>query len=288
MDNILEKIEFDYKVDIKNITTIKTSGKVKGVFYPKTQKELIFIYNFLNINNIPNIIIGNGSNILFSPKSQKMIIISTKKMKKLLKINKNDLICSSSIFFNNAFQYALKNNLSGFEFLANIPGTIGGGLIMNASAFNKSIFDILNWVKILDKGKIKYLKKEQIKYDYRFSSLKDKVILSASFHLTPKDKNIILQDYLLCLKKRRINQPFGFSFGCTFKNPKNYSAGFLIEQCGLKGFKYKNAEISNKHANFIINKSDSSFDDILYLINLARKKVKEKYNINLETEVIII
>lgn len=288
MINEIMNIEFDYMVDTTNLSTFRIKGKVKGVFYPKNEQEFINIYRFLTNNALPFEVIGNGSNILFSNKSKDILIISTKKLKQTIKINKENVIASASTPLNKIFLSCYKNGLSGFEQLASIPATVGGALKMNAGAFGRSIFDILEKVKICKDDKVLNLRKDQLHFGYRMTDLHDCIILSAKFKLIKENKCNIYKNYIFCLNARREKQPVGQSIGSIFKNPERYSAGFLIEECGLKGLKHNDAMISDKHANIIINTANATYDDIIYLIELCKKSVKEKFNIDLETEIKII
>ncbi len=285
MKNIsLDKIEYKANESISNITTIKTKGIAK-VFYPKTQKKLIFLYNYFSINQIPFQILGNGSNVLINPK-YKGFIISTKKIKKIIKINNEFITVSNSVPLSILFKKTLENSLSGFENLALIPGVVGGAIKMNSSFKNQSISDNLIWVKVLQNGKIKKIKKNEINFRYRKSF--DGLILSACFKLIKKDRKEIEKTFLESLNFRNTNQPKGNSFGSTFKNPKEYSSGYLIEKCSLKNHKIGDAVISQKHANFIINENKASFNDVYNLIKICKKEVKKKFNLNLSCEVVII
>lgn len=288
MNKILNNIEFEYKVDIKNISTFKTKGYVKGVFYPKNDIEFIEIYNFLNENDIPFYIIGNGSNILFSNKSKNIFLISTKKLNKNIKIKDKFVYCSASPMLSYVFQKTFSKGLSGFEYFANIPATVGGAIKMNAGAHGKCIFDYIDKIKIYKEGKVRYLNKSQIKYNYRTTDLNNCLILSAKFKLNELEKCKIYSNYLSFLEIRKKSQPLGFSAGCIFKNPPNYSAGELIDKCGLKGIKQNDAQISNIHGNIIVNNGNATYDDIMYLINLCKNKVKEKFDIDLELEIKIL
>lgn len=282
--NLLE-IKFVQNEEIKNITSYHTAGTVKGVFYPKDNRELIFIYNFLSVNNIPFKILGRGSNILISRKGEKLLYISTKNICDNIRIK--DIFCTvnASCPIIKVYQKCLAKSLSGFEYLAGIPGSIGGAIVMNGGAFGVNIFDNLIYIKVLQNGKIIKLGKEQIEYAYRTSSLKNCLILSAKFKLSKKDKCSIQKSFLECCAFRALKQPKGYSCGSVFKNPDDASAGYLIEQCGLKGKEQGDALISQKHANFIINKQNASASDILYLINLCEIEVYQKFGIRLKREV---
>lgn len=286
-NNDLIKIPFVSQEKIANISTYKTQGTVKGVFYPRNEEELILVYNFLSKQDIPFKIIGNGSNLLIKDDCD-FLFICTKKMKDKIRFCKNEVHFSSSVTLAKAYNLSLKKSLSGFQRLAGIPATLGGAIRNNASAFGQSVFDNLDKIKIFKDGKIKFLKKSDIIYSYHRTNLKDCLILSAKFILKPASWCEICNEFGLYSKIRSEKQPKGFSCGSVFKNPAEASAGQLIEDCKLKGKHSGNAKISEKHGNFIINTENASFYDVKSLIELCQQEVLKKYNINLEKEVEII
>lgn len=283
----LLNIPFVAKEKIANICTYKTSGNVKGVFYPENERQLIMIYQYLKDIELPFKIIGNGSNLLIKDNCD-YLFICTKKMQDKIIIKDEDVYISTSVNISKAFKLCCQKGLSGFEKLAGIPATIGGALKMNASAYNNSILDHLEKIKVYKDGKIKYIKKEDFLYSYHKTNLNDCLILSAKFKLVKANSCQILSQYSKYIKLRGDKQPRGFSCGSVFKNPQNYSAGRLVEQCMLKGTSRGDAQISNKHANFIININNAKFEDVKELIELCQEEVNKRYNINLEPEVEII
>ena len=281
------RVDFKENVPIAEITTYKTQGTVKGLFYPKTDKELLVTYTFLKENNLPFIIIGNGSNLLISPKAN-IFAVSTKKLRQRSKINDNFAIFSASVPLSKAYSTCARLGLKGFEGLAGIPATLGGAIKNNASAFGQSIFDILESVKVFDGGKIKELKKKDIIYSYHSTNLDGKVILSAKFKLAEEMPCKITQDFVFYQQLRSSRQPKGHCCGSVFKNPRLMPAGQLIENAGLKGRKCGGALISEKHANFIINQNNATFEDVKTLIELCEMEILERFDIELEREVEII
>ncbi len=273
--------------NISFLTTIKTQGNICGAFYPLNERELKNIYLFLKENRLPFIIVGNGSNLLISDKA-KLYVISTKKMKQNIKIKNNDLYVSASTPLAKVFQHTYKHNLSGFEELNGIPATIGGAIKMNASAFGRSVFDNLEYVKVFVNGKIIKLRKENIEYSHHKTNLSNCLILSAKFNLRKEKYYNIKNTLSNCIIKRNASQPKGLSCGSVFKNPPHYFAGKLIEECGLKGLKIGGGEISSTHANFILNTSNATFNDIKRLIIICQDAVKNRFGIDLECEVEII
>jgi UDP-N-acetylmuramate dehydrogenase len=184
---------------------------------------------------------------------------------------------------------AQRRGLSGLEFLTGIPGTVGGALAMNAGIEKASIGNLVEEVTVMDyNNRIKNLSKEDIKFGYRKSSLSKFIILNAHLRLIAKEKreiiNRIKRHINYRLKTQDISKPCA---GCIFKNPKGVSAGRLIDLCGLKGVKIGGAYISRRHGNFILNLGTATLADVLGLMDLAKKRVKKKFNINLEPEIII-
>ena len=284
----IQNIEFKENVSAQELTTMKAEANVGLVFYPKNEKELVFIYNYLAINNIKFIVIGNGSNVIFTEKASEITVITTKKIKNKITRRDNVVTINCSTSLAASYRYALKNSLSGFEKLAGIPGNLGGAVFMNASAFSSSIFDYLISVKVLKNGKIQNIKKEKLTLSYRDSGLKGCLVLSAKFMLPRKDMCEIERQFYKYQYLRAAKQPKGLSSGSIFKNPPLISAGKLIEECGLKGFQIGGGKISEKHANFIVNQDNATAEDILKLISLIKSKVYEKYKIRLVEEVKVV
>ncbi|CAM4180375.1 UDP-N-acetylmuramate dehydrogenase [Campylobacter armoricus] len=227
-------------------------------------------------------LIGGANNLLVSPKPKKLGILGKKfDFIHILDENKKGVFLEigSSVKSFKMYHFAKENNLKGFEFLRNIPGTLGGILKMNAGLKDENISKNLLSIRIFDKE----ILKQNIAFDYRFNPIKE-VMFSAKFFLEYGFN--LAKDELL--KNARKNQPKGASFGSIFKNPKNDYAGRLIEAVGLKGFSKNDAMFSNEHANFLINKKYANFDDAIFLIELAKKRVFEEFGIILEEEVVII
>ncbi len=281
-------IEYKENLNAKELTTMKADANIKIVYYPKNEEELIGIYNYLTINNINFIVIGNGSNIIFTEKARNVTVICTKKVCSKITLKNNILTANCSTMLSSVYNFTKNSGLSGFEKLAGIPGNLGGAIIMNASAFGSSIFDYLISVKIFKNGKIINIKKEKINLNYRDSGLKNCLLLSAKFILPKKDKSEIEKDFYKYLYLRQEKQPKELSSGSIFKNPPLVSAGKLIEECGLKGLQIGDAKISEKHGNFIINLGNANINDILELIFIIKTKVYKKFNIKLEEEVRLV
>jgi UDP-N-acetylmuramate dehydrogenase len=239
------------------------------------------------------LIIGSGSNILVIDKPLNAAVIHLKaacftNLSRELGVVK----AGAGAGLGRFVKYALKHCLSGAEFLIGIPGTLGGALAMNAGGWGKCIGDLVVDATVIDyNGKVKVLKKREIKFGYRKSSLSKYIILGARFKLRPSKKKHIKDNLDRYIKYRKETQDLTLpSAGCIFRNPNDHSAGKagrLIDLCGLKGASIGGACVSRKHANFILNKSHAKAEDILRLKKLIEDRVKGRFGIILEPEIII-
>lgn len=270
---------------IKDYSYVKVGGIVKELIFPETSDELIDILN----KKENYIIIGNGSNILISDKYIDKTFICLKKMKNIFKKNKNILEVDAGVKFADLVSYLRENDLSGLENLAGIPGTVGGFTYMNAGAYGTEIYDFIEEVEILDENNnIVTLKKSDINFGYRFTEFKNRKIVIIKIKIK-LDSGFKWLDTVKRLENRLEKQPLNYpNFGSVFQNPKGDYSARLLQECGLKGYRIGGASFSEKHANFIVNIDNARFDDIMKLINLGRARVKEKFNIELHTEVIIV
>ena len=288
MNNYGEVLE---NVSLKNYNTYKIGGNAKYLIKPYNSDNLIKLIEYLKNNNINYIVLGGGSNIILPDEDYDGVVILLSKLNSI-KIDDNKVMVESGINLNKFINTLIENNLGGLENLYGIPGTLGGAIRGNAGANGSSISDYLESVTYLENNIKKTIYKNDCLFDYRnsiFKGDKNKIILDATFNLYKKDKvkmkELIKNNY----EKRKNSQPLEYpSAGSVFKNPNNYSAGKLIEDVGLKNYNINDAYVSEKHANFIINKGNATSKDIKDLINYIKLKVYEKYNINLELEQEII
>jgi len=278
-------------IPLKNYTTFKIGGPAKYFLKARKKKDLIKAIKAAKEFNLSFFILGVGSNLLISDKGFKGLVI--KNEARNFEIKKERIIAESGAILDKAVARAVKVGLAGLEKGSGIPGTLGGAVYGNAGC-PKGDWEIGKIIKevelLMPSGKIKRVGKNWLSFQYRNSRLK-KV----------KDKKPIILEIVLKLKKGRAQDlkkrqqeilkirsekiPAGFSAGSIFKNPSKKPAGFLIEKCGLKGRKIGKAQISQKHANFIVSSKGAKATDVLKLINLAKKKVKNKFGINLKEEI---
>jgi len=264
-------------------------GTASAYITPKNIDDLSKILRFANQHGIQIYFIGSGSNILVSDNGLDGIVISPAKALTKLSFDKGIIEAESGVMLGHLVKETSKQNLTGFESLGGVPGTLGGALLMNAGAFGSEISNHLISLKVMEmNGEIRTMMRDEIEFSYRQSSLrKDVFILSAIFELEKCEPEIILEKRLKASKKRKSTQPLKYrSAGSVFKNPQpNLAAGYLIDQVGLKGYRVGDAEISKKHANFFINRGKANASDITALIRIARKKVEIEFNIMLELEI---
>lgn len=279
----MQKISND---DLKKYTTYKLKGQVKEVYFPENEVELKALINDLKRRNIKYKIIGNGSNLIISENYEGVLI----KLKNFDNLTIYDNIVKVECGFS-LMKLALecgKKGLSGLEYFAGIPATIGGAICMNAGAYGHSISENVKEVKVIDENfNIKTLNKNDLNFNYRDSIFKHQNILclEVTLELQKANSEDVLKSMKEYMTKRKNTQPLEFpSAGSVFRNPLNMSAGKLIEEAGLKGLRVGGAEVSLKHGNFIINKGDASGEDVVKLIKLIQKKIKDKYGIELLTE----
>ena len=292
LNNIVScKILFDEP--LSKYTTFGIGGPADCLIYPNNSDELFIILSYCYKNNVPVVFIGSGSNLLICDQGFNGIVISLRKTFKKLTVENNGVILAQSgVMLGNMVKIAIQNNISGLESLVGVPGTVGGALIMNAGAYGQEISSHFIKAKTITmKGKIKNYLKNDIQFSYRHSTFPvDEILIEAMFKCKRGNQNKINNNKKTASIGRKSTQPLKFrSAGSIFKNPSNeISAGYLIDQAGLKGSNYGGASISKKHANFIINLGNAKASDVLHLIKLAKSKVFKKFNINLELEIKLI
>jgi len=275
---------------LKFHTTFKIGGPCRYFIEPKDLADLKLLISSLKSYNIAFRILGAGSNIL--PKDQasnKAVICLNSSYFKKLSFSGNSVRAGAGVLLNKLILSAAKRGLGGHEFLAGIPGTVGGAIAMNAGKSHESrgIGGLVIYVEVLDNcGNLKRLKRNDLKFGYRSSNLGKFIILSAGLKLKKEKRQDIsgkLKDYM---DFRRISQDYSLpSAGCVFKNPPSQPAGKLIDLCGLKGKKIGGASVSKKHANFIVNCGNAKSAEVLRLMRLVKNSVKRKFKVGLEPEI---
>lgn len=276
--------------DLTNYNTYGIHTKTKYLAKPNSREELKGLVEFLNNENIKYFVLGGGSNVILSDKIYDGVIISLENLNNIF-IDNIKVEVDAGIVLSKFIMECINNSLGGLEYLALIPGTLGGALYGNAGVSDKCIYDYLETITILKDNEFKTLNKDEIKYSYRHSMFKENndIIIGATFKLYKDDINELKNKVKENRIKRLNSQPLEYkNAGSVFKNPEGDYAGRLIESLNLKGFSVGDAEISRKHANFIINKGNATSKDIKELIKIVKEKVYNEYKIELSLEQIII
>ncbi len=298
---------------LADYTTYKIGGKAKYFFEAESKESLSNAVEAARALNLPIYILGGGSNLLFDEKGFAGLVIKIESAKYKILDAKNGLICAESgLELAKLVEFAFQNSLSGLEWAAGIPGTVGGAIYGNVQAFNSRISELIESAEVLDLNsvEIKNLRKRDCGFATKnsvFKKGKKLIIISAVFKLEKGNKMKIKEKMEEFLAYRKSRHPSEYSAGSVFVNSETeirdkkllkefpiikefnekgvIPSAFLIESCGLKGKMIGKAQISEQHANFIINKGGAKAKDVLALIKLARKKVKEKFNLLLEVEI---
>lgn len=274
---------------MKKHTTFRIGGPADYYLCPHSAKEIQKAVEICREENIPYFILGNGSNLLVSDKGYRGAVIQLWKNVSDIRVDGCRIQAKAGASLAKIAAQAMEKGLTGMEFAAGIPGTLGGAVVMNAGAYGGEMKDILKEVLVMDKeGRIFTLKTEDLKLGYRTSIVKEKgyIVLAAVLELQPGDRNKI-RDLMEDLKQRRAEkQPLDMpSAGSTFKRPEGFFAGKLIMDAGLRGFSVGGAQVSEKHCGFVVNTGEATASDVLTLIREVQKRVRENSGVELETEV---
>ena len=292
--DLCDKISIIYEFRAKTapLSSFRVGGEAKLVVYPDCINSFCQILDTIVENNFKFIVIGNGTNVYFNDYYDGIIIVT----KNLSAINKehNTITALCGTDLNKLSNFALDNSLTGLEFTFGIPGTVGGALYMNASAFGSSISSYTYQSLVFDivERKIKNISKEEHRFGLKtsiFSKEKRYIVLKSSFNLEFSEPKIIKEKMLSYMSKRISAQPLNLpSAGSVFIKPKDFFASKLIDDAGLKGTKIGGIEVSKKHAGFFVNTENGTAKDVNNLILYVKSVIKEKYNIDLHEEIIFV
>lgn len=277
---------------MKKHTSFKIGGPADFFITIDNIEKLKSVQNLAQKENIPFLILGNGSNVLVLDKGIRGIVAKLKFDKIKILEKERKVIVSADFPVSKLSRKCAKRELSGIEFLCGIPGTIGGAVRMNAGAYGSEIKDVLLKTKYLDEtGKIKEFTNKEQNFGYRTSIFKDKkyVILEVELQLTKSTEKEITEKMDEMMKSRIEKQPIEYpSAGSTFKRKENMITAKLIDECNLKGISIGDAAISEKHAGFVINKGNATANDVLKLVQLIKNEVYQRFNQEIELEVLVI
>lgn len=269
-------------------TTFRIGGNA-DVFVTPSIEQTGAVLALAKAYALPVTVVGNGSNLLVGDKGIRGVVLSFGKPADAIHLEGNRMTIGAGTLLSKAAAEAAKNSLSGLEFAAGIPGTLGGAIVMNAGAYGGEMKDVVVSAKVLtQEGEIKVLTLEELDLSYRHSCIpgKNYIVLEATVELTPGSKEeirAVMDDF----KARRVDkQPLEYpSAGSTFKRPEGYFAGKLIQDAELRGYSVGGAQVSEKHCGFVINKGGATAEDVVTLMKNVKEKVYEKFQVELEPEV---
>lgn len=286
----IKDVVIEENVSLKKYNTYRIDAKTKYLAHISSISGLVLLLQELKKDNIPYFVLGGGSNLILDEYFDGVII----KLEGLnnITINDNKVIAESGVMLGNLARETINNSLTGFEWAMNIPGSVGGSLVGNAGAYNSDMFENLESIKVINSNyEIVDMKKTEFVYGYRHTNIKELnlIVIEATFLLDRGNKDESKALVLDRNKRRQETQPLDMpSAGSVFRNPEGDYAGRLIEEAGLKGKKIGGAQVSLKHANFIVNTGNATSNDIKNLIKLIKKEVKNQFGVDLTLEQEII
>lgn len=289
LEQTVESDQFLRKEPMKKHITFRVGGPAACFLTPSTKEQIREILHICQEEKTPYFILGNGSNLLVSDQGFDGVVLQVYKNMNQVTVEGEHLRVQAGALLSATARKALEAGLTGMEFAAGIPGTMGGAAVMNAGAYGGEMKDILESVTVLTpEGEQKELKNEELQLGYRTSVVKEKgyIVLEAVLSLKKGDPEAI-KSRMDELKEQRVTkQPLEYpSAGSTFKRPEGYFAGKLIQDAGLRGYQVGGAQVSEKHCGFVINKENATAKDVVDLIHDVQRIVYEKFQVQLETEV---
>ena len=273
--------------------SFRIGGPARRMAFPKNGEQMVLLQAFADECGARTVLLGRGSNVLFPDEGVDALVISTEEMDEITSPEPGFYVARAGATLNRLALQACRDGYTGLEFAHGIPGSVGGGVCMNAGAYDGELRQVIEWVEVLfpEEG-VRRILCEEMEFSYRHSLLSDRpdaVVLSAAFRLTQGDSAAIRAKMDDLMARRKASQPLEFpSAGSTFKRPVGHFAGRLIEEAGCKGLTVGNAQVSEKHAGFVINRGDATCADVRGLIAEVQRRVFERSGIMLEPEVCMI
>ena len=289
LEKLLTADQIKKEEPLSRHTTFRVGGPAEYLVTPENS-QIPDVVALCRQQEVPLTIIGNGSNLLISDKGLRGVVLEVGKAASGIRmVDGEDLVVRAGTLLSETANFAAKNGLSGMEFAAGIPGSLGGAVVMNAGAYGGEMKDILSGVRVLTKtGEIKVRPVDELDLSYRHSRMMDEeeIVLEARLNLT-QGSEVVIRARMEELRKKRVEkQPLEYpSAGSTFKRPEGYFAGKLIEEAGLRGYRIGDAQVSEKHCGFVINRGNASAAQILELMKYVQDRVKEASGVQLEPEV---
>jgi UDP-N-acetylmuramate dehydrogenase len=283
--------EVRYAEPMSRHTTLKVGGPAEAMVFPRGAAEVAAVLRCARSRGLATLVVGGGSNLLVRDGGLRGIVLNLKGTLNGLRADGGEVLAGAGVRISTLLNFCLKRGLAGLEFLAGMPGLVGGAVRGNAGAYGGNTADRLSAVRLIDgEGGDRWVPREALEFRYRFSSLAEgQVVAEARFGLTPDDPAAVKARFTKYFDDREATQPSDRSAGCIFKNPvAGEPAGKLIDLAGLKGLARGDAVISTKHGNFLVNRGAATAADVLALIAEARARVRRRWGVDLELEVQVV
>lgn len=284
--------KYQINAPMDRYTTFRVGGPADLLVVPETQEEVCSLLREVHRQNVPLTVIGNGSNLLVLDKGVRGIVLKLGNALQGLTVNGSTIKVEAGVLLSRLASAAAEGGLAGLEFASGIPGSLGGAVLMNAGAYGGEIGDLVRQVKVVSReGTVRLLDREAMDFRYRHSAVMDSgdIILAADLELTRDDPDAIRERITELTRKRVEKQPLNFpSAGSTFKRPPGYFAAALIDQAGLRGYRIGDAQVSEKHTGFVVNRGHATAAEILQLMEDVKERVHTASGVWLEPEVRII
>lgn len=274
-------------------TSFRIGGAARRMAFPQNAEQLVLLQSFAIECGARPYVLGNGTNVLFPDEGTDRLVINTRDMAQLTLLDEGRIRAGAGVPLARLATFACQKGLAGLEFAHGIPGSVGGGVCMNAGAYGGELAQVIESVSVLfpDEG-VRTLLGEEMSFGYRRSLMTDHpdaVVLHAVFRLTEDDSAAIRERMDELMARRKVSQPLEYpSAGSTFKRPEGHFAGRLIEEAGCKGLSIGGAQVSEKHAGFVINTGGATCADVLALMKEVQRRVKERSGVTLEPEVRVV
>ena len=292
LQGIVTKDNVYLQAPMAKYTTFRVGGPADCLVEISNAQELQQIIKYLKQVEIPYVVVGNGSNLLVGDKGYRGVVLLIGDAMSEIRVEDNCIVAQAGALMSRIARTALEHGLTGFEFASGIPGSIGGGVVMNAGAYGGELKQVVTGVNVLNQdGEELLLDNETMEFGYRTSVIKhrDFVVTEVRICLRPGEPSAIKAQMDELAAKRREKQPLEFpSAGSTFKRPEGHFAGELIMNAGMRGFQIGGARVADKHCGFVVNAGNASATDVMQVISEVQFRVKEQFGVELEPEVIIL
>ena len=273
-------------------TTFRIGGPADCFLQLESEEQLKKVGRYLNLAGVPFFVLGNGSNLLVNDSGYRGVILQIGQKMSDITVEGNCIVAKAGASLHRTAQAALDHGLTGLEFASGIPGTVGGGVVMNAGAYGGEMRQVVTLVRVVNRdGEIMELDNETMEFGYRTSSFKNGgfVVTQVTFLLEPGDKDVIRAKMEDLAARRKAKQPLEYpSAGSTFKRPEGHFAGQLIMEAGFGGFQIGGARVSEKHCGFIVNTGNATAQDVKNVMDEVRARVKDRFHVDLEPEVLFL